>query len=221
MLIGPSLSPSSSPLRPCACWSVIRFFRAVEYFNEFLKAFSIKDDVEKYLSLFKSFWLAVWMACDHVQWLQKAGYLKLTDLKKFDEYHSKGWFFGLVAGFIIAAYKLRQAIDENRVARAQLNASLNDPAKLIVANKALKDGDAKKNKQIMAMVKNGVDMVRHTAHRKRRGRTRLVRVRRAHRCVCSVAPRCVGDPRHSPQLAAPVRRHCRPGRNHHFRHRNL
>lgn len=138
---------------------MIRFFRALEYFNEFLKAFSIKDDVEKYLALFKSFWLAVWMACDHVQWLQKAGYLKLADLKRIDEYHSKGWFFGLVAGFIIAAYKLRQAIDENRVARAQLNASLNDPAKLVVANKALKAGDDKKNKQIMAMVKNGVDMV--------------------------------------------------------------
>lgn len=80
---------------------MIRFFRAVEYFNEFLKsvdaalssrmrlpalplsllahfalshrhcvncrAMSVKDDVEKYLSLWKAFWLSVWMMCDHIQ----------------------------------------------------------------------------------------------------------------------------------------------------------
>jgi hypothetical protein len=91
--------------------------------------------------------------CDHIQWLQKVGYLKLVDLKKFDEYHSKGWFFGLAAGFLIAAYKFKQALDENKAARAQLNQSLNDPAKLVAANKLLKAGDEKRNKQIMAMVR--------------------------------------------------------------------
>lgn len=30
-------------------------------------------------------------------------------------YHSKGWFFGLLAGFIIAAYKFKAAVDENKV----------------------------------------------------------------------------------------------------------
>lgn len=138
---------------------LIRFFRAVEYFNEFLKALAIKDDVEKYLSLWKAFWLAVWMMCDHVQWLQKAGYLKLVDLKKIDEYHSKGWFFGLAAGFIIAAYKFKQAVDENKLARAQLNQNLSDPAKVAAATKQLKSGDDKRNKQLMSMVKNGVDIL--------------------------------------------------------------
>jgi hypothetical protein len=123
--------------------------------QEFLKALTVKDDAERYLSLFKSFWLAVWMAMDHIQWLQKVGYLKLVDLKKVDEWHSKGWFFGLMAGFIIAAYKLRAVLEENKAARAQLN----DPSKLAAANKLLKAGDEKRNKQIMAMVKNGVDLV--------------------------------------------------------------
>lgn len=138
---------------------LIRFFRAVEYFNEFLKSLTIKDDVERYLSLWKAFWLAVWMVCDHIQWLQKAGYLKLVDLKKFDEYHSKGWFFGLLAGFIISAYKFKAAVEENKTARAQLSQSLNDPAKVAAANKQLKAGDEKRNKQLMGMVKSGVDIM--------------------------------------------------------------
>jgi len=53
--------------------------------QEFLKSLTVKDDVERYLGLFKAFWLAVWMSMDHIQWLQKAGYLKLADLKKIDE----------------------------------------------------------------------------------------------------------------------------------------
>lgn len=138
---------------------VIRFFRAVEYVNEFLKALQIKDDVEKYLSLWKAAWLAVWMMMDHLQWLQKAGYLKLTDLKKIDEYHSKGWFFGLAAGFLISAYKFKQAVDENKTARAALSQAMNDPAKIGLANKQLKAGDEKRNKQLMGMVKNGVDII--------------------------------------------------------------
>jgi len=127
----------------------IRFFRAIEYMQEFMKAFSVKDDVERYLALFKSFWLSVWMMMDHIQWLQKVGYLKLVSLKKIDEYHSKGWFLGLLAGFLIAAYKLKAVLEENKNARAQLN----DPTKVASASKKLKDGDEKRNKQIMAMIK--------------------------------------------------------------------
>jgi len=137
----------------------IRFFRALEYVQEFLKALNTKDDVERYLSLFKSFWLTVWMACDHIQYLQKLGYLKLVDLKRIDEYHSKGWFFGLLAGLLIAAYKFKAAVDENKAARAGLNQALSDPAKIGAANKALKAGEEKRNKQIMALVKNGTDII--------------------------------------------------------------
>lgn len=139
---------------------MIRFFRAVEYVNEFLKALTLKDDVEKYLSLWKAFWLAVWMSMDHIQWLQKVGYIKLADLKKIDEYHSKGWFFGLAAGLIIAAYKFKQAVDENKTARAQLTQSTNDPAKIAAANKALKAGDESiHNKQHQVSAKRGDAMV--------------------------------------------------------------
>ena len=59
--------------------------RSCRYVQEFLKSLTVKDDVERYLGLFKAFWLAVWMSMDHIQWLQKAGYLKLADLKKIDE----------------------------------------------------------------------------------------------------------------------------------------
>lgn len=31
------------------------------------------------------------------------------------QYHSKGWFFGLLSGFLIAAYKFKQTVDENKV----------------------------------------------------------------------------------------------------------
>lgn len=58
--------------------------------NEFLKALTVKDDVEKYLSLWKAFWLTIWMCMDHIQWLQKAGYLKLVDLKKIDGEAQRG-----------------------------------------------------------------------------------------------------------------------------------
>lgn len=81
------------------------------------------------------------MGCDHLQWLNKVGYIKIGDLTKIDEYHSKGWFFGLAAGLIISAYKLKQAVDENKLARAQLTQSLSDPTKVAAANKQLQAGD--------------------------------------------------------------------------------
>jgi hypothetical protein len=47
---------------------LMRFFRSVEYVQEFLKSLQVKDDAEKYLSLFKAFSLFVWMVADHAQW---------------------------------------------------------------------------------------------------------------------------------------------------------
>jgi hypothetical protein len=74
---------------------LMRFFRSLEYLQEFLKSFGVKDDLERFVSLFKAFSLGVWMAADHLQWLHKAGYLKLNDsIKRIDEIHSKAWFWG-------------------------------------------------------------------------------------------------------------------------------
>jgi len=140
---------------------LIRFFRMFEYLNELLKCQTIKDDAERYLAYWKSFWLAVWMGMDHIQWLNKVGYIKVAseNLKKVDEYHSKGWLFGLVAGFIIAAYKFKQALDELKVARSQLQGAVSDPTKLASVNAKLKSAEAKRNKQLMGMIKSGTDSI--------------------------------------------------------------
>jgi hypothetical protein len=69
---------------------LMRFFRSVEYMNEFLKAVNVKDEFERYVSMLKAASLFVWMVADHIQWLNKAGYLKLGATPKIDEVHSKG-----------------------------------------------------------------------------------------------------------------------------------
>lgn len=140
---------------------LMRFFRSLEYVNEFLKSFTIKDEVERYLSLFKAFSLGVWMVADHIQWMQKAGYLKLADLKKIDELHSKGWFYGLLTGIIICLYKLKQVVDDMKNLRSALReaSSQGDSSKVAELNKKLKEGDDKRNKQIMGVVKNSFDIV--------------------------------------------------------------
>lgn len=71
---------------------LMRMFKSLEYIQEFLKAFDIKDEFEKYSSLLKSFLLSIWMMADHIQWLNKVGYIKLGETKKLDEIHSKAWY---------------------------------------------------------------------------------------------------------------------------------
>jgi len=99
------------------------------------------------------------MVCDHLQWLNKAGYVKLTDVKFYDEWHSKGWFLGLLAGFLTAAYKMKKAMDENKSLRSDLNKYGSDSARLIETTQKLSVVESTKQKQVMAMVKNGVDLI--------------------------------------------------------------
>jgi len=140
---------------------LLRFFRAIEYSNEFLKAFSVKDDLERFLSLFKAASLGVWMVADHIQWLQKAGYLKLESLKSIDEIHSKGWFWGLLAGVIISLYKLRNILENYNKAKEALAAAESSQNSIGIAenNKKLAQYDADRNKQLQSLLKNGVDLV--------------------------------------------------------------
>jgi len=140
---------------------LMRFFRSIEYVQEFLKSTAIKDDAEKYLSLFKSFSLAVWMVADHAQWLHKAGYLKLNDhIKKIDEVHSKAWFWGLLAGLVLCVYKLKLLMDETSSVNEQMRiAAPENKEALVKNNKALQSIDEKKNKQIQGIVKNGIDLI--------------------------------------------------------------
>jgi len=140
---------------------LLRFFRAAEYTQEFLKAFDIKDDVEKYGSLAKSFFLALWMVCDHIQWLNKVGYLKLGATPKIDEWHSKGWLFGLLIGVLITLYKLRIVLtslaDANSIAYRAAQDS--NPSALKDANKQINEQTDKRNKLYMSFIKGSVDAV--------------------------------------------------------------
>jgi len=140
---------------------LIRFFRSVEYVHEFVTSLSMKDETEKYLTLGKNASLAIWMLCDHIQWLNKAGYLKLASTKTIDEYHSKGWFFGLLLGIIISLYKLKSVSEELKKARQDRRALENSDnkeasQKAIIAYNAVA---AKKQKMYQALLKNGVDIV--------------------------------------------------------------
>jgi len=139
---------------------LIRFFRSVEYMQEFLKSLGIKDDLERYLALSKSFSFFIWMVCDHVQWMQKAGYLKLAKetMTKVDEYHSKGWFFGLLAGLILCALKLKSAAEGLQSARKTFRAAA-DNAASDKARKEIATHDTNKNKQMMGIIKNAIDIV--------------------------------------------------------------
>jgi len=133
---------------------LIRFFRGVEYVNEGLKSLAIKDDVERYLSIAKNSFLCVWMICDHIQWLNKVGYLKLGETKKIDELHSKAWLFGLMAGLVIAAYKFNLAVAELKNAE-----SAAQQAGQPIDSKKKQDIAIKRQKATMAIVKNSVDSV--------------------------------------------------------------
>jgi len=140
---------------------LMRFFRSLEYTNEFLKSLAIKDEFERYVTLFKSFCLAVWMVVDHVQWMNKAGYLKLGATPKMDEIHSKAWLYGLFFGVVLNIYKLRALLDEERLKRSALRSAeaQNNSDASRSASKDLVALDDKKNKQLMGLVKNSLDMV--------------------------------------------------------------
>jgi hypothetical protein len=47
------------------------------------------------------------MVIDHAQWAHKVGYINLQNEKRLTDIHSKAWFFGLLSGAILSAYKLR------------------------------------------------------------------------------------------------------------------
>lgn len=97
----------------------MRFFRTFEYLNELLKSLVVSDSVERILSLIKAFSLMLWMLMDHIQWLTKAGYLKV-ELKEIDKLHSKFWAIGLAFGCMISLYKMNKARAKIESAKAEL-----------------------------------------------------------------------------------------------------
>lgn len=137
---------------------LIRFFRSLEYLQEFLKSIQLRDDTEKYISMFKNLSLGIWMAADHAQWLHKAGYLKLNDsIKRIDEIHSKSWFWGLAAGILLCAYKMKLIADEQNNVQDQLRSTGGNVS--AASNKQLAALEDKRNKQIQGIIKNSIDIV--------------------------------------------------------------
>jgi hypothetical protein len=81
---------------------LFRFFRSIQFIQDFLKGLDLEDTVERSLSTIKAFSLTIWMMIDHAQWMAKVGYIKLENEKKLAELHSKTWFIGLLMGAIQA-----------------------------------------------------------------------------------------------------------------------
>jgi hypothetical protein len=79
---------------------LMRFFRSLQFIQDFLVAFDMNDQLERLLSIVKAFSLSIWMFVDHAQWLAKVGYISLKNEKKLAEIHSKAWFVGLLVGAI-------------------------------------------------------------------------------------------------------------------------
>ena len=100
--------------------------------------------------------LALWLLFDHLQWLQKAGYLRLAPgtLAKVDAYHSQAWFSGLLFGALLCLYKLQLLAKEERrfIAAMPLPPSSSDLLKrndvTEVSRKALLALEEKKAKQV-------------------------------------------------------------------------
>lgn len=87
---------------------LLRLFRSIQFFQDFLKSFEVQDSIERVIASTKSAAFTVWMLVDHAQWMQKVGYIKQDPqtIARLTEIHSKAWFFGLLLGALQASYKL-------------------------------------------------------------------------------------------------------------------
>jgi peroxin-11B len=107
--------------------------------------------------------LAMWLLFDHIQWLQKAGYLRLTSdtVQRIDVYHSQSWFVGLLFGAFVSLYKLQVLVKEERALLSTLPPHLDLQRNDVddVRKKALLMLQEKKAKQVMGVVKNGTDLI--------------------------------------------------------------
>jgi len=117
--------------------------------------------------------LAIWLFCDHIQWLHKAGYILLEPdrVKRIDNTHSKAWFFGLLFGVILCVYKLTKLSQEEKKLRYEISRdSISPPITSLGISiprndisesrrRALLLLEDKKMKQVMGVVKNGLDLV--------------------------------------------------------------
>ena len=118
------------------------------------------DPLERAASSLKGCSLAVWLLCDHIQWLSRAGYVRLQPLtlRRLDAYHSQAWFSGLLLAAVLALYRLQQlARQEQAVVTAA--GSLNNGSATAQLQRQLAAIQLRKAKHIIDVVKNGTDLV--------------------------------------------------------------
>jgi peroxin-11B len=147
--------------------SVFRLFRSLEYLQDALQSFALADAVERVVSVLKGSSLSVWLLFDHVQWLQKAGYLKLRaeTLAAVDRYHSEAWFSGLLFGALLCLYRLQLLVKEERL----LSASATPPSTAAdilhrtdlteLRKRQLLRLQDRKAAQVIGVVKNMTDLI--------------------------------------------------------------
>jgi len=147
---------------------LFRFFRSLDYAEEALLSLALVDPVERLASIIKGGSLSVWLFCDHIQWLHKAGYIKVgpVSLKKIDTVYNQAWFFGLLFGCLLCIYRLTKLRQEEKLLRPEISRDLNSTSpphlhtNLVgTARRALVTLEEKKAKQITGVVKNGLDLV--------------------------------------------------------------
>ena len=129
------------------------------YLQAALESFALSDPFERTASSLKGVSLALWLLFDHVQWLNKAGYLRIQPrtLQRIDAYHSQAWFSGLLFAALLALYRLQQLVKQERAIVAAAAASNNNATPL--AERQLAAIQLRKSKHIIDVVKNGTDLV--------------------------------------------------------------
>ena len=102
--------------------------------------------------------LALWLLCDHIQWLNKAGYVRLHPhtLKRIDVYHAQSWFSGLLFAALLALYRLQQLVKQEQLTLTQAGSSNNVTP---LHQRQLAALQYRKAKHIVDVVKNGTDLI--------------------------------------------------------------
>jgi len=122
---------------------LFRFGRSLEYLQELTKAPSISNPFLRVAAILKSISFTFWMLADHVQWLDKVGYIKVSDEKRLEKIHARGWMYGLLISIITDIYKI------NALNKDIQNAQAKDKPALL----------QKRQDQFVGLAKNGLDVL--------------------------------------------------------------
>ena len=153
-----------SQRRPAHCSTAAwydRLLRDVRYVQDALASFAVADPLERTASALKGCSLALWLLCDHIQWLSRAGYVRLqpTTLKTIDAYHSQAWFSGLLFAAVLALYRLQQLVKQEQQLVEAAGGPLHNNNATTQLQRQLAAIQLRKAKHIVDVLKNGTDLV--------------------------------------------------------------